>query len=215
MRVRGEEADGQEEQPAGEHLVRRRRERVAGHRQPRGQERADGPHDRRGEDEQQSPERGAAARPHEQREAGEADEDGGDGRDRRAVAARRAQHDDPQRDGADDQRREPGGHVLLGDEEHGVRAGEEAAGEDRRPELGRGDPERGAAPAPPGEPAEQQGRADEAHGDGEERRDRLARELDPEVRRPPDDVDGRERDPHLRPVLHSASSGAGRAGAFP
>src|SRR5439155_18707212 len=68
--------------------------------------------------------------------------------------------------------------------------------------------------APPGREAEhQECGCEKANSDGEERRDRLACQLDPEIGRAPDDVDRPERDPDPGgvahpPTLHGPAKGA-------
>ena len=72
---------------------------------------------------------------------------------------------------------------------------QEHSGDRARHELGARDAQR--APAPGENRCEQQPGHEEARPGGKERRDRLDRDLDPEVGRPPDDVDDEEGDPDV------------------
>jgi hypothetical protein len=109
-----------EDGAGGEQLHRRADQRVPGQRRARRPELAGGL-DRRGGDEQQQPaqRRSAAARAgrDEQRHAAQPGGDRQQRRAPRALAVRESQQHDPQRHRRDDQRREAGGHLLLGERE--------------------------------------------------------------------------------------------------
>src|SRR5439155_5429139 len=83
-----------------------------------------------------------------------------------------------------------------------IRTRQERADQEARPELAALDAERLGTATPCCEGEHQPRRAEEADADREERWNRLAGQLDPEVRRSPDEVDGPERDPDLRAVTH-------------
>src|SRR5438045_6326993 len=105
--------------------------------------------------------------------------------------------------------------MPLGDEQDRARARQEQTDERRRRELDRAHAEDVDAPPLHGDGRHQEARGDEARADREEGRDRLPRQLDAEVRRAPDEIDGAERDPDLGSVAHranTAGSGAGCAG---
>ncbi len=139
-----ERRDGQHHEPAGEHLERRRRERVVGHRQARRDERADRPHHRRDHAEHDAPGVRAARRLGQDRHSAEADPHPGEHLPRQPLA-RQPQHHHPERHRSDDQRRQPGRDVPLGEEQHGVGARQEAPHEHARRERAPRGAERPAA----------------------------------------------------------------------
>src|SRR5262249_50912461 len=79
-----------------------------------------------------------------------------------------------------------------------VRADQEDADQRDRTELPSAQPEDSGAAPPGDESGEEDASDDEPRRDGEEGRHRLDRERDAEIRRSPDRVDGRERDPQPR-----------------
>ena len=209
LEVRCEQTDREQEEAARQHLERRRGERVLRHRQAAREIRADRPGDRGADDEGEPGRARSSSRLEEDRDADEADRDADQGAPGGPVAAGESQRHDEERHRRDHERGKSDRHLLLGDEEQGVRAGQQQADQRSGGQLGPRHAQRREA-APPRDPAghERPGH-EEPPGHGEQRRDRLTGELDPEVRRSPDDVDGPEGDPDLPAVaqaLRSASS---------
>src|SRR5262249_13148074 len=98
---------------------------------------------------------------------------------------------------------------LLGEEEHCVGAREQATDEDARGERRPRHTQRPAACED--DRGHDRARRDEARRHREQRRDRLHRDRDEEGCRAPEDVDGPERRPHLRPPTHRDSESAAPA----
>src|SRR4029078_567898 len=145
----------------------------------------------------------------------EADQHPDDREARRPLAARQPHQHDEKRHRGDDERCDAGRDRALGDEEEAVRAGEQEPDERGARELAARHPERPAT-ATPCDPARHQGAGEhDARGDGAERRDRVPRDADPEVRRPPDHVDGREGRPRLRSHRLSVSTAPTASSAIP
>jgi hypothetical protein len=109
------------------------------------------------------------------------------------LAQRQADDDDPERHRGHEQRRQTGGHVLLGDDHEPVAADEQQDAHhcDRCQLTGRGSQDaRPVAGRQPG--GHQQPGGQEPDATPEERRDGLDHDADAEVGRPPADVDGEE-----------------------
>ena len=199
--------DDRQHQPAGEHLHRRPDERTARELRVTRVQRADRP-GQRAEDEH---ERGPASRPapaargDEQADAGKADEQPEhDGAGEPLPVEGTVEQRHPQRNGGDDQRRGAGVQRLLGPADGGVADDEHRRrDQERRQPLARGRAVRALTASD--RPGVQQAAGDEeASRRHQEGRNRPDREIDPEVGRAPDDVDGGERQPdapacYLRP----------------
>ena len=104
----------------------------------------------------------------------------------------------PERDGRDDERHESRRQVLLAPGDAAIAEEEQAGSDDQG-----GAPVHPSEPLPrlpgaPGEGVQEQARDDESHARHEERGQRLDRDVDREIRRPPDHVDERERHDDLR-----------------
>jgi hypothetical protein len=143
----------------------------------------------------------AAQAGQEQRhEPGQSDDDTGDGTEAWSVAGDGAKRDHDQWIEGDDERGYSGRQCELrglGEHDEPVAAGEEQYPDDRaRAELPPAHPE----PAPPPRDSEDRGEEDCGHtepdGGRAERREVGYDDPDAEVRRAPDHVDDRERDPH-------------------
>src|SRR5207302_2487974 len=106
----------------------------------------------------------------------------------------RAEHDDPERDRRDDQRGDAGWDRALGEDDQTVPAGQEEQTDRRRAEeLARRRAERNA-PEPEPE-ADEHARGQKAKAGAQEGWQRLDRDGDREIRRPPDEVDRAEGGP--------------------
>jgi hypothetical protein len=92
-----------------------------------------------GDDEQQEPPEGraigAAGRARQERDARETHGHGGHGRAPEALAVNEPEDDDPQRHGGDDQRGQPGGHLLLGQRQQADVAEDDGSDHARSQEL--------------------------------------------------------------------------------
>ena len=209
------EADRQEDQPSGEHLEGRRDEGVAGERDPRGEVRAGRPGDRRDGRQRDAPPRRPALGTEEDRDADEADEHADDREPRRALAAGQAQQHDEQRHRGDDQRCDSRRHRSLRDEEQAVRPGQQQADQRGARELAPGDPQRMSSLSPRDDGGHERAGEDEPRRHGAERRDGVARDLDPEIRRAPDHVDGGKGRPGPRCHRFSVSAAPAASRAIP
>ena len=140
--------------------------------------------------------RALAAGDHDQRQPGQTDQDAEAGRERDAVARERAQQDHLQRHRARDHRGDARVDPRLGERDHA-----DAERQQREPEQRGGGEltsrDADAAPAQRQDQREQPAGEQEARPGREERGQRLHRQLDREVGRAPDQVDGPERGQEL------------------
>ncbi len=201
----GDEPRADEHEPAAEHLVDGRDERVAGKRQPARDERAARPGERcREHHEQTDRDRSAAdaAGADDEREADQADPGSQHRRAWDALARERAPDDDLQRHGACDHRCDAGVDPRLGHVHQADPAREQRDAQTRRRErFAAVDAKR--SPRDCEDRGEDRRRSEEARSGREERRQCAHGELDPEVGRSPDEVDDPERRPELDlPAAH-------------
>jgi len=112
------------------------------------------------------------------------------------VAGHEPEDDDPQRNGCDHQGGEARRNRALREHDKPVAAGKEQRPDQRRPAEPRAvDAQRGAAVTRDKPRAQDRAREEKAQSSGEERRERLDRNGDREIRGSPDEVDDPERGP--------------------
>ena len=196
-------AERQHHEPAREHLVRRRGERVVRHRQARRQRTSrpttSPPRAGRARRRRASRRPTAAAAPRRRRSR----------RRRRRASRRAASRRAPRRSSTTQSGTDamisdasPVGMSRSAKKSTAFAPGSRQPISDARAEL-RGGRSRSVPPRQSTIAGHDRARGDEPRRDREQRRDRLAGDRDDEVRRAPDDVDGPEGGPHLRLVAHA------------
>jgi len=189
----GRGAEDEQEDAGAQHLPGGRDEAVARQRQPVPEERAERPRDARGQHEREPGGARTARDPgdDDQAEPDEPGEDAHAGGDRHPLARQRAEEDHLERHRPGDHRGDARVDPRLGERDHADAEGEQREAEERRGgELAARHPD-----APPAQDEDQRQQAageQEARARREQRRQRLHGDLDREVRRPPDQVDGPE-----------------------